>query len=138
MASCARLFCVFLIAGIPACSDDGTKTDASNRIPPDAAPEESGTPDLPALPSNVALPIIFLHGFVGSAQQYESQAIRFVANGYPRERIQAIDHHGVSPDTNALMADVVALGERLCTEAGVDNFFLVGHSRGTSMSNTFL
>ena len=35
------------------------------------------------LPDDVALPIVFVHGFAGSAQQYESQAMRFVANGYP-------------------------------------------------------
>ena len=38
---------------------------------------------------DVALPIVFVHGFAGSAQQYESQKIRFVANGYPAERIVA-------------------------------------------------
>ena len=33
-------------------------------------------------PANIK-PIIFVHGFAGSAAQFESQAMRFTTNGYP-------------------------------------------------------
>ena len=29
------------------------------------------------------LPIVFVHGFSGSAQQYETQALRWASNDYP-------------------------------------------------------
>ena len=59
-----------------------------------ATVNEEGVDPLPPLPDDVALPIVFVHGFAGSAQQYESQAMRFVANGYPQDRIVAYDHDG--------------------------------------------
>ena len=37
-------------------------------------------------------PIVFVHGFAGSAAQFESQAMRFTSNGYPQEWIGAIDY----------------------------------------------
>ena len=37
-------------------------------------------------------PIVFVHGFAGSAAQFESQALRFTSNGYPQEWIGAIDY----------------------------------------------
>jgi pimeloyl-ACP methyl ester carboxylesterase len=30
------------------------------------------------------LPVVFVHGFSGSAQQYETQALRWASNGYPK------------------------------------------------------
>ena len=32
-------------------------------------------------------PVIFVHGFVGSGGQFESQAMRFTSNGYPADAI---------------------------------------------------
>ena len=61
------------------------------------------------LPDDVALPIVFVHGFAGSAQQYESQAMRFVANGYPAERIIAYEHDGAG-------FDIAGLRRRASTE----------------------
>ena len=37
-------------------------------------------------------PIVFVHGFAGSAAQFESQAMRFTSNGYPAEWIGAVDY----------------------------------------------
>ena len=64
-----------------------------------APPGTAGTDALPPLPLDKALPIVFVHGFAGSAQQWQSQAMRFVANGYPPERIIAYEHDGAGFDT---------------------------------------
>src|SRR5262245_34518139 len=58
------------------------------------------------LPADVALPIVFVHGFAGSASQYESQAMRFIANGYPAERIRAFDHDGAGFNTASFVSGV--------------------------------
>lgn len=50
------------------------------------------------------LPIVFVHGFAGSAQQYESQAMRFAANGYPLERISAYENDGSGMDIEGFAA----------------------------------
>ena len=87
---------------------------------------------------DVALPIVFVHGFAGSAQQYESQKIRFVANGYPAERIVAFEHDGAGMDIAAYAAGAVATIDAVRAELGVDQVFLVGHSRGTFVSDVVL
>jgi hypothetical protein len=98
----------------------------------------TGTPDKASLPLDVALPIVFVHGFAGSAQQYESQAIRFAANGYPRERIFALDHDGAGVAYDTYVAQVDGLVDEVRNKLGVDKVYLVGHSRGTLVSSTYL
>jgi pimeloyl-ACP methyl ester carboxylesterase len=97
-----------------------------------------GTDPLPTLPLDQALPIVFVHGFAGSAQQYESQAMRFVANGYPPERIRAYDHDGAGFDTASFVSGLTAVVDGVLAEFGTSKVFLVGHSRGTFVSSMFL
>lgn len=92
----------------------------------------------PELPDEIALPLVFVHGFAGSAQQYESQAIRFVANGYPQERILAYDHDGVGVDIAGYADGVDEVIEGALARFGSDQVYLVGHSRGTLVSSSYL
>jgi pimeloyl-ACP methyl ester carboxylesterase len=136
-----------------ACSDDGGGaggTGGDTGAPPEATGvselpggdgatiDEDGTDPLPPLPDDVALPIVFVHGFAGSAQQYESQAMRFVANGYPQERIVAYDHDGAGFDIAGYADGVDAVVDETRREFGVDRVYLVGHSRGTSVASDYL
>ena len=100
--------------------------------------DPDGTDPLPPLPDEVALPIVFVHGFAGSAQQYESQAMRFVANGYPQERIIAYDHDGAGLDIDGYVAGLSEVVDDALARFDVEQVYLVGHSRGTSVSNRFL
>jgi hypothetical protein len=84
------------------------------------------------------LPIVFVHGFAGSAQQYESQAMRFVANGFPADRIFALDHDGAGTDYAGYGNLVDALVDQVRAKLGVDKVILVGHSRGTTVSSGYL
>jgi pimeloyl-ACP methyl ester carboxylesterase len=142
-----------LLLTLPACSSDGSDDEAEGSsdetAPPSSevsglpgadgiAADEDGVDPLPPLPDEVALPIVFVHGFAGSAQQYESQAMRFVANGYPQERIIAYDHDGAGLDFPAYVAGVEATVDAALEEFGVDQVYLVGHSRGTSVSTEYL
>jgi pimeloyl-ACP methyl ester carboxylesterase len=103
-----------------------------------APPPQDGTPDRPPLPKDVTLPIVFVHGFAGSAQQYQSQAQRFAANGYPADRIRAYEHDGAGRDIAAYVAGTDAFIDDVRAEFEVDKVFLVGHSRGTIVSSTYL
>jgi len=38
------------------------------------------------------LPIVFVHGQSGSAQQFETQAMRFTSNGYPQQLLFAFEY----------------------------------------------
>lgn len=99
---------------------------------------EDGVDPRPPLPAEVTLPIVFAHGFAGSAQQYESQAIRFAANGYPRERIKAYDHDGAGRDIAAYADGLDAVIDAALEEFDAEQVYLVGHSRGTSVSTSYL
>jgi pimeloyl-ACP methyl ester carboxylesterase len=99
---------------------------------------EDGVDPLPPLPDDVALPIVFVHGFAGSAQQYESQAIRFAANGYPQDRIVAYDHDGAGLDIAGYVRGLDAVVNATLAEFDADQVYLVGHSRGTFVSSSYL
>jgi pimeloyl-ACP methyl ester carboxylesterase len=104
----------------------------------DPGVNEDGVDPLPPLPDEVALPIVFVHGFAGSAQQYESQAIRFAANGYPQERIVAYDHDGAGFDIGGYTEGLDEVVDETLAEFGAEQVYLVGHSRGTGVSSSYL
>ena len=125
-----------------ACSGDDDDGAADSESDPateaGALGDPDGTDPLPPLPDEVALPIVFVHGFAGSAQQYESQAMRFVANGYPQERIVAYDHDGAGVDIAAYTEGLAEVVDATLAEHGVEQVYLVGHSRGTGVSTAYL
>lgn len=90
------------------------------------------------IPADVALPIVFVHGFAGSASQYESQALRFIANGYPAERIRAFDHDGAGFDVASFVGGVDGVVDAALKDFGATKVYLVGHSRGTLVSSMYL
>jgi pimeloyl-ACP methyl ester carboxylesterase len=99
---------------------------------------EDGVDPLPPLPDDVALPIVFVHGFAGSAQQFESQAIRFAANGYPQDRIVAYDHDGAGFDVPGYTSGLDEVVDATLATFDVEQVYLVGHSRGTGVSSSYL
>jgi pimeloyl-ACP methyl ester carboxylesterase len=124
------------------CSDDAetSQQDASVRADaedaareePDAAqPKDAGSTD-------AVLPIVFIHGYTGSAQQFTTDAIRFVANGYPSERLRAYEHDGAGMDLSVFVAGADAMIDEVREKYGTDQVYLIGHSRGTSVSNMYL
>jgi pimeloyl-ACP methyl ester carboxylesterase len=94
--------------------------------------------DAARIPDDVALPIVFVHGFAGSAQQYETQAMRFTANGYPQERILAFEHDGAGLDIDGFVAGLDEFVDAALEQFDATQVYLVGHSRGTMVSSRFL
>ncbi|TKJ27407.1 alpha/beta fold hydrolase [Blastococcus sp. CCUG 61487] len=129
----AAVAAALVLAG---CSADAADEDDAANEPATATVE--GTDPLPALPDDVALPIVFVHGFAGSAQQIESNAMRFVANGYPEDRIVAYDHDGAGLDIPAYAAGLTEVVDETLAEFGAEQVYLIGHSRGTGVSTLFL
>ncbi|SDF51071.1 hypothetical protein SAMN05660485_03523 [Blastococcus fimeti] len=132
---CAAVLAVGLV--LSGCSSDDDDENAGAAEPTEAA-EQQGTDPLPPLPDDVALPIVFVHGFAGSAQQIESNAMRLVANGYPAERIVAYDHDGAGLDIPGYAAGLTQLVDETLAEFDVEQVYLIGHSRGTAVGNLFL
>lgn len=70
------------------------------------------------------LPIVFVHGYLGSGAQYRSPAMRFDSNGYPADRIRAFDY---SSDSSGLDAFI----DGVRREFGVTQVRVAAHSLGT-------
>lgn len=115
-------------------SDDGEDAATSS----EEFGDPNGTDPLPPLSAEVARPLVFVHGFAGSAQQYESQAMRFVANGYPIDRIIDYDHDGAGMDIEGYAAGLGEVVDRALEEFDTDLVYLVGHSRGTRVVSEYL
>lgn len=77
------------------------------------------------------LPIVFVHGYLGSGAQYRSPAMRFDSNGYPADRIRAFDY---SSDASGLDAFINAVR----TEFGVSQVRVAAHSLGTVVMGGYL
>lgn len=92
-----------------------------------------------AFPHN---PVIFIHGSSGSASQFESQAMRFMSNGYPKDHVYAMEYDSSAnpyvywptvayPRLDALIAQVLET-------TGKTQVDLMGHSMGTFVSQYYL
>lgn len=94
------------------------------------------------------LPVLFVHGGAGSASQFESQAQRFIANGYPLDHLAAFEYGtgdmgGVITDlgkaeTSAILNRLDAAVDDLLAQTGADQINLIGHSLGTLVSQSYL
>jgi len=79
------------------------------------------------------LPVIFVHGFSGSAQQYEDQALRWASNDYGNV-VTGIDRLFIGftlEQLDAFIDDVLA-------ETGDSQAYLIGHSAGTAVMTAYL
>jgi pimeloyl-ACP methyl ester carboxylesterase len=97
-------------------------------------------PFTPEPPPGVG-PIIFVHGMAGSAQQFESQAMRFASNGWPINYLFAFEWTAAfpSPETTAeRTARLDAFIDSVLAQTGADKVYLMGHSAGTSVSFGYL
>jgi pimeloyl-ACP methyl ester carboxylesterase len=90
----------------------------------DQVPAEAQQPEM--------LPIVFVHGYLGSGAQYRTQAQRFASNGWPAERISAIDYTGFTATT--LNAHIDSVRQRF----GVDRVYVAAHSLGTAVMAGYL
>src|SRR3984957_9439461 len=81
-------------------------------------------------------PIVFVHGFAGAGDQYEHPAKLFASNGYPPTWINNYDYNSTGPDGGSEPLDRYIDAVRARTGFGKGD--LVGDSRGTAVSQTYL
>ncbi|MBU1195000.1 MAG: alpha/beta hydrolase [Proteobacteria bacterium] len=88
-------------------------------------------------------PVIFIHGSSGSASQFESQAMRFMSNGYPKDHIHAMEYDSSAENPYVYWPTVVyprldALIAQVLETTGKTQVDLMGHSMGTFVSQYYL
>jgi pimeloyl-ACP methyl ester carboxylesterase len=91
----------------------------------------------PALGQN---PILFVHGIEGSGAQFESQAMRFMSNGYPRRWIDEVDYNSTRAvaDKSEVHHQIDAAIAALKRRTGRYKVDVVAHSLGTSVMYDYL
>lgn len=85
-------------------------------------------------------PVLFVHGFVGSAGQFETQKMRFVSNGYPERWIDGIDYDSTfaTESRSQVHQRIDAMIADLKQRTGRPKVDLLGHSLGTSVLQEYL
>jgi pimeloyl-ACP methyl ester carboxylesterase len=87
-------------------------------------------------------PIIFVHGGSGSGAQFESQAMRFTSNGYPRSHLAVVEYDSRGLDFPAdlpvVHAEIDARIAELQAATGREQVDILGHSRGTTVMHDYL
>ncbi len=85
-------------------------------------------------------PVLFVHGIEGSGAQFESQAMRFMSNGYPRRWIDEVDYNSTRAvsdrsEVDQQIDDAIAALKKRTGKSKVD---VVAHSLGTSVMYDYL
>ena len=108
-------------------------------VVPTGAYAGNNAPFNPEPPPGVG-PIIFVHGGAGSAQQFDSQAMRFASNGWPQELMFAFEYDStfVTQGPAAVIARLDVFVDGVLAQTGADQVYLMGHSLGTFVSQSYL
>ncbi|HVW29293.1 MAG TPA: hypothetical protein VHC69_28195 [Polyangiaceae bacterium] len=141
------LSCSLLLVAA-ACSNDSTKarSGGADSVANDSGAEDAGSSQSSESCDASKRPILFVHGIMGGADNFELQAQRFTSNGYCRSAIRGFDYDATFlAFGGAMQSDIDATEARLDTavdafrkDTGFDRIDLVGHSYGTFMSATYL
>jgi pimeloyl-ACP methyl ester carboxylesterase len=85
-------------------------------------------------------PMIFVHGGLGSGNQFVTQALRFTSNGYPDNYIEMFEHNSLAwPDSqDEVWSRIDQLIDDVLADTGAEQVNLLGHSQGTGVLQGYL
>jgi hypothetical protein len=83
-------------------------------------------------------PVIFVHGQSGSAQQFETNAMRLTSNGFPQSRIFAYEYDTLASSNDLAVANLDGFIAGVKARTGADQVDILAHSRGTTVMHTYL
>lgn len=139
------------VRAVSACSADAA--DAATEAPPDVGetkrdgsaptpgetPRDAGSSPDAAPPLAVPDPVVFVHGINGSSANFKVMIDRLVADGWPKERLSAIDFPDPKWGCNTENADTLkAHVAKVLAETGAKKIDLVAHSMGSLSSRRFV
>ncbi len=84
-------------------------------------------------------PVVFIHGVNGSATEYDVMMQRLVDDGWPRDRLHALQFDDPRWGCNMDNAETIEMEvQRILQESGAARIDLVAHSMGTLSSRWFV
>lgn len=83
-------------------------------------------------------PLIFVHGNSGSAQQFETNAMRLTSNGFPQGRIFAYEYDTLASNNDLAVANLDAFIAGVKGRTGAEQVDILAHSRGTTVMHAYL
>ncbi|WP_052021339.1 hypothetical protein [Actinokineospora spheciospongiae] len=83
-------------------------------------------------------PVVFVHGQQGSAQQWESNAMRFSVNGYADGLLHAYEYDTSTASNDQAVAGLDGFIAGVRARTGSPRVDVIAHSRGTSVAQTYL
>ncbi|EIV95398.1 lipase [Frankia sp. QA3] len=127
---------VVLATATGACSTSAGSASAQARSA--ALAREVAGPMAP--PDTTRLPLLFVHGNLGSGDLFESQAQRFASNGYPADRIAAFDYDASSSANppEKVFPQLDAKIQGLLKATGTKKVDLVGQAEGAELTERYL
>ncbi|MCM3887555.1 lipase [Frankia sp. R82] len=125
-----------VLATATACSGSGSQNAAG--ADPDTLARAIARPAAP--PDVSRLPILFVPGNLGSGDQFDVQAQRFASNGYPADRITALDYDASVPDPpqDQIFTRIDAEITRLLNLTGRTAVDLVAQAEGAELAVRYL
>ena len=84
------------------------------------------------------VPMIFVHGQSGSAQQFQANAMRFASNGFPKNRIFAYEYNTAIGNNDAAIAGLDGFIASVKAQTGAEQVDVLAHSRGTTVMHSYL
>ena len=84
------------------------------------------------------VPIVFVHGNTGSAQQFETNAMRFTSNGYHDRDLFAYEYDSSATTNDAAIAGLDGFIAQVKAKTGAPKVDVLAHSRGTTIMLAFL
>lgn len=92
----------------------------------------------PAAAKPKPTPVIFVHGGSGSAQQFETNAMRFTSNGVPQGRLFAYEYDTSGSSNDVAIANLDGFIADVKARTGAAQVDVLAHSRGTTVMHAFL
>lgn len=83
------------------------------------------------------LPVVFVHGFLGSGDTYATQFQRFTANGYLPSQLFVFDWNSVGAKNNTIHL-LDSFVSSVLSKTGATKINLVGHSAGGGVGYSYL
>lgn len=95
---------------------------------------------VPVVPAQAGgdVPVVFVHGQQGSAQQWQSTAKRFSANGHADSRLHAFEYDTTIPTNDHAIAALDAFIDGVRARTGAAEVDVIAHSRGTTVMHAYL